>query len=145
MFRALSILALIAFAMPAGAVEATESDTGKSPAHHSIVETAVTLAFAQTRATVSGLTMAAKQMEEVLCLQTDEPVSCRLAFQALRYDVERLEVDLARLDAQALAASLTLNRRLFDEERAKIENACEVFAEEIDRLTAEYPLNDLGP
>lgn len=145
MFRALSVLLLFLSTVPAGAVEASESETGKSPAQHLIVQRSVTFAFAQTRATVSGLMMTAKQMADELCQQTEEPISCTLAFKALHYDVERLEVDLARLDAQALAASLTLDRNLFDIERAQIEKQCAKYAMEIERLTEQYPLIPLGP
>lgn len=144
MFRALSMIVLLFAATPAGA-EATESDTGKSPALHAIVGTRVQIAFAQTRATVSGLMMAAQQRSDDLCMQTSEPIGCQLAYRIFYGSVERLETDLLRLDALALSAKMTLDQDLFYDEKKRIDDECVRFAEEFDELEATYPLVPLGP
>lgn len=144
MFRAFSVLTFLFIAAPAGA-ETTESDTGKSAALHAIVETRVQLAFAQTRATVSGLMTAARQMSDDLCAQTAQPVGCQIAYRMFYGNVERLETDLVRLDALALSAKLTLEQALFYEEKKRIDDECTRFAEEFDELETTYPLIPLGP
>jgi hypothetical protein len=144
MIRALLTLIILAFSAPVGA-ESGESDTGKSAVLHMIVDTRVQLAFAQTRASVSGLMMSARRMSDELCVQTPEPIGCQLAYRVLYGSVERLETDLARLDAHALSAKLTLDQNLFFSEKKRIDEACEKFAGELTVLEERYPLLPLGP